>query len=88
MNDQSSILFAVNGKTGKRAWRFKSGRCVASTPAVSGHTVFQSFMNKPPCNSKRPPGRLEGEVKEREEAFQAYDEAVSRGHGAALLTGT
>jgi Ca-activated chloride channel homolog len=29
--------------------------------------------------------RLEGEVKEREEAFQAYDEAVSRGHGAALL---
>jgi Ca-activated chloride channel family protein len=29
--------------------------------------------------------RLEGEVKEREEAFQAYDEAVTRGHGAALL---
>lgn len=29
--------------------------------------------------------RLEGEVKEREEAFQAYDEAISRGHGAALL---
>jgi Ca-activated chloride channel family protein len=29
--------------------------------------------------------RLEGEVKEREEAFQAYDDAVSKGHGAALL---
>ncbi|WP_437613374.1 VIT domain-containing protein [Sorangium sp. So ce834] len=29
--------------------------------------------------------RLEGEVKEREEAFQAYDEAVAAGHGAALL---
>lgn len=29
--------------------------------------------------------RLEGEVKEREEAFQAYDDAVARGHGAALL---
>jgi len=29
--------------------------------------------------------RLEGEVKEREEAFQAYDEAISQGHGAALL---
>jgi outer membrane protein assembly factor BamB len=60
--NNSGVLFAVNGKTGKRAWRFKSGRCVASTPAVSGHTVFQSFMNEPPCNSKRPPGRLEGEV--------------------------
>ncbi|XXX80094.1 VIT domain-containing protein [Sorangium sp. So ce134] len=29
--------------------------------------------------------RLEGEVKEREEAFKAYDEAVATGHGAALL---
>ncbi|AUX41144.1 von Willebrand factor A [Sorangium cellulosum] len=29
--------------------------------------------------------RLEGEVKEREEAFLAYDEAVATGHGAALL---
>ncbi|WP_437969985.1 VIT domain-containing protein [Sorangium sp. So ce260] len=29
--------------------------------------------------------RLEGEVKEREEAFQAYDEAIATGHGAALL---
>lgn len=29
--------------------------------------------------------RVEAEVKEREEAFRAYDDAVSRGHGAALL---
>ncbi|WP_437680026.1 VIT domain-containing protein [Sorangium sp. So ce131] len=29
--------------------------------------------------------RLDGEVKEREEAFLAYDEAVAAGHGAALL---
>lgn len=29
--------------------------------------------------------RIEAEVKEREEAFAAYDEAVSKGHGAALL---
>lgn len=29
--------------------------------------------------------RLEGQVKEREEAFQAYDDAVTAGHGAALL---
>ncbi|WP_437592275.1 VIT domain-containing protein [Sorangium sp. So ce1000] len=29
--------------------------------------------------------RLEGEVKEREEAFEAYDEAIATGHGAALL---
>ncbi|APR84197.1 Hypothetical protein A7982_09546 [Minicystis rosea] len=29
--------------------------------------------------------RIEAEVKEREEAFRAYDDAVSKGHGAALL---
>lgn len=29
--------------------------------------------------------RVEGEVRERERAFREYDEAVSRGHGAALL---
>ncbi|HVY48378.1 MAG TPA: VIT domain-containing protein, partial [Minicystis sp.] len=29
--------------------------------------------------------RLEAEVKERDEAFAAYDEAVGAGHGAALL---
>jgi len=60
--NNSGVLFAVNAKTGKRAWRFKSGRCVASTPAVADHTVFQAFLNKPPCNSERKPGRLEGEV--------------------------
>jgi outer membrane protein assembly factor BamB len=62
LTNNSGVLFAVNAKTGKRAWKFESGRCVAASPAVSGHTVYQSFMNKPPCNSKRPPGRLEGEV--------------------------
>jgi Ca-activated chloride channel homolog len=29
--------------------------------------------------------RLEAEVKEREEAFQVYDEAIAKGHGAALV---
>src|SRR5215471_12659520 len=33
------------------------------------------------CNGRR----LEAEVKEREEAFAAYDDALSAGHGAALL---
>ncbi len=60
--NNSGVLWAVNAKTGKRAWKFESGRCVAASPAVSGHTVYQAFMNKPPCNSERPPGRLEGEV--------------------------
>ena len=55
-------MFAINAKTGKRAWKFASGRCVAASPAVADHVVFQSFLNRPPCNSKAKPGRLEGEV--------------------------
>jgi outer membrane protein assembly factor BamB len=29
---------------------------------VASGTVYQSFLNRPPCNSKAKPGRLEGEV--------------------------
>ena len=60
--NNSGVMFAVNAKTGKRAWKKRVGRCVAATPAVGEHTVFQAFMNRPPCNSKATPGRLEGEV--------------------------
>ena len=60
--NNSGVMFAVNAKTGKRAWKKRVGRCVAATPAVGEHTVFQAFMNRPPCNNKAKPGRLEGEV--------------------------
>ena len=60
--NNSGVLYAVNAKTGKRAWRYKSGRCVAATPAVANGTVYQAFLNEPPCNTKQNPGRLEGEV--------------------------
>jgi outer membrane protein assembly factor BamB len=60
--NNSGVMFAINAKTGKRAWKQRIGRCVAASPAVDGHTVFQAFLNRPPCNSKAKPGRLEGEV--------------------------
>ena len=60
--NNSGVMFAVNAKTGKRAWKKAVGRCVAASPAVANHTVYQAFLNRPPCNSKGKPGRLEGEV--------------------------
>lgn len=60
--NNSGMMFAVNKKTGKRAWKKPIGRCVAASPAVANGTVYQSFLNRPPCNSKKPPGRIEGEV--------------------------
>ncbi len=48
--NNSGILFAVGTKTGGRAWRWKSGRCAASSPAVSGQLVIQVFLARRPCN--------------------------------------
>ena len=60
--NNSGMMFAVNAKTGKRAWKLPVGRCVAASPAVANGTVYQAFLNRPPCNSQATPGHLEGEV--------------------------
>jgi outer membrane protein assembly factor BamB len=55
----SGKFVAVNLKTGKRAWKYLSGRCVAASPAVGtyGHgTVYAVFLNQPPCNSPHTKG--------------------------------
>jgi outer membrane protein assembly factor BamB len=51
--NNSGSMFAISAKTGRRAWKFGSGRCQASSPAVDGHVVFVTFLNKPPCNAKK-----------------------------------
>ncbi len=61
-SNNSGVMFAINATTGKRAWKKPIGRCVAASPAVHEHTVFQAFLNEPPCNSEKAAGRLEGEV--------------------------
>jgi outer membrane protein assembly factor BamB len=59
--NNAGVLFAIGAKNGKRAWRFASKRCVASSPALDRHVVYEAFLNAPPCN--RPPSRaLTGEV--------------------------
>jgi outer membrane protein assembly factor BamB len=52
---------AVNTRTGKRAWRYRSHRCVAAAPAIHDLVVIQAFMNRPPCNAAGGHG-LDGEV--------------------------
>ena len=51
-------LFAVNSKTGRRAWKYDSGRCNASTPAVWEHTVIQTFMQLCPRRGRRRDGEV------------------------------
>jgi outer membrane protein assembly factor BamB len=55
LSTNSGKLAAVNMKTGKRAWTYLSGRCVAASPAVGPYehgTVYAVFLNKPPCNAR------------------------------------
>jgi len=57
--NNSGVLFAINAKTGKRAWKYKSRRCQAMSPAVDFHTVYATFLNHPPCNAS---GRRQGQL--------------------------
>jgi outer membrane protein assembly factor BamB len=55
----SGKFAAVNVKTGKRAWKYLSHRCVAASPAVGPYkhgTVYAVFLNRPPCNSTHTKG--------------------------------
>jgi outer membrane protein assembly factor BamB len=50
-------LIAFSTHTGKRAWTYDSGRCVAAAPAVGGYeygTVYETFLGPRPCGKKRP----------------------------------
>jgi outer membrane protein assembly factor BamB len=49
--NNAGVLYAISAKTGKRAWRYRSHRCQAMSPAVDFHTVYATFLNKPPCNA-------------------------------------
>ena len=56
---------AVSEKTGKYAWRYSSHRCVAASPAIGPHahgTVYETFLNRPPCNAQNGGHGVDGEV--------------------------
>ena len=59
--NNAGLLLAVGAKNGRRAWKYDSHRCVAASPAVAGHVVYETFLNAPPCNRK-PSGKLTGEL--------------------------
>jgi outer membrane protein assembly factor BamB len=60
LTNNAGVTMAVNTRTGKGAWRFVSGRCVAASPALAFGIVFQTYLNRPPCNAS---GRtLDGEL--------------------------
>ena len=58
-------MMAVNLKTGKTAWTYESHRCVAATPAIGRRehgTIYEAFLNRPPCNATSGGHGVDGEV--------------------------
>ncbi|TMM14665.1 MAG: hypothetical protein E6F98_03545 [Actinobacteria bacterium] len=56
---------AVGEKTGKYAWKYRAHRCVAASPAIGPHahgTVYEAFLNRPPCNAQSGGHGVDGEV--------------------------
>ena len=56
---------AVSEKTGKYAWKYRAHRCVAASPAIGPHahgTVYEAFLNRPPCNAQKGGHGVNGEV--------------------------
>ncbi len=60
VSNANGAVFALDTALRGAIWRFQTARCSAATPAVAGHTVFMSFLNKPPCNATR--SGLDGQV--------------------------
>ncbi|MGN6799033.1 MAG: outer membrane protein assembly factor BamB family protein [Gaiellaceae bacterium] len=60
-SNNAGVMFALGAKNGKRAWKLNAHRCVASSPALDRHVVYQAYLNGPPCNRK-PSASLTGEV--------------------------
>jgi outer membrane protein assembly factor BamB len=58
--NSNGTLFALDTKRVKVDWLYRAHRCVAASPAINNHTVYMTFMNKPPCNATR--SGLDGEV--------------------------
>ncbi len=59
--NNAGVMFAVGAANGRKAWSYVSHRCVAASPAVDRHVVYETFLNAPPCNRK-PSASLSGEV--------------------------
>jgi outer membrane protein assembly factor BamB len=53
-------FYAISEATGGVVWKDNSDRCVAASPAVAKHVVYESFLNRPPCNASG--SGLDGEV--------------------------
>ncbi len=56
--NNDGVLFAVNAKTGKLVWQYRSGRVQASSPTIAGRTVFHTFLYRHNVRGRAQDGEL------------------------------
>ena len=49
--NNSGTTIALDAHTGKRAWTRPEHHCTAASPAIARGLVFQTYLNRPPCNA-------------------------------------
>jgi outer membrane protein assembly factor BamB len=49
--NNEGMVYALDERSGKLDWKYKSGRCSAASPAIGRHLVFVALLNEPPCNA-------------------------------------
>jgi outer membrane protein assembly factor BamB len=58
--NSDGVLFAVDIGKVRTVWAYRARRCTAATPAIDGHSIYMTFLNKPPCNASR--SGIDGQV--------------------------
>jgi outer membrane protein assembly factor BamB len=88
VSNNTGTVFAIGAADGRKAWSYTSHRCVAASPAVDDHLVFESFLNGPPCN-RTPSSSLMGEVIafHAESGRVAWHRQVGPSESSPLVTG-
>lgn len=51
--NNSGTVYALRSDSGAIDWSYDSHRCVAASPAIAAGVVYETFLNRPPCNSTR-----------------------------------
>jgi outer membrane protein assembly factor BamB len=46
------VLYALDAGSGRVRWRYNARRCTAASPAVAKRIVYETFLNRPPCNAE------------------------------------
>jgi outer membrane protein assembly factor BamB len=46
-------FYALDARTGKVRWRFRSGRCSWASPALAGELVLETFLSASDCRGQR-----------------------------------